>query len=140
MILVEGRFLNKEQMKDLAIEYMHGLKVRQQVIDQFKENDKILCSRGNFIVDVPEAVLKQIRAWEDKFKNMAYHVVYSDFYGCRIYNALSVSHYEEDMSFENMLITRSRAMSYSINLTIPEYTDCGSIGLKERNGVLERIS
>lgn len=140
MILVEGKFLNKEQMKDLAIEYMSGLKIRQQVIDQFKEDDKILCSKGNFIVDVPEAVLKQIRAWEDEFKNMAYHVVYSDFYGCRIYNALSVSHYKEDMSFEKTLITRSRAMSHSINLTIPEYTDSGSIGLREHNGVLERIS
>ena len=138
--LITEQQLSKEQKKNIALEYMSGLKIRQQVIDQFKENDKLLCSKGNFIVDVPEDILKQIRAWENEFKNMVYHVVYSDIYGCKIYNALSVSCYAEDRWYESKLITESRAAAHCINITIPEYTDSGSIALKEHNGVLERIS
>lgn len=140
MILIDGEFLNEGQMKDIALEYMSGLKIRQQVIDQFKENDKILCSKGNFIVEVPEDILKQIRAWEKEFRSMVYHVVYSDIYECEIYNALAVSCYAEDRWYESKLITKSRAMAHCINITIPEYTDSGSILQKNNNGVLERMA
>lgn len=139
-ILIEGIFLSKEQKKNIALEYMSGLKIRQQVIDQFKENDKLLCSKGNFIVDVPEDILKQIRAFEKEYRNKVYHVVYSDIYGCKIYNALSVSCYAEDRWYESKLITKSRAMAHCINITIPEYTDSGSILLRNNNGVLERMA
>lgn len=139
-ILVSGIFLSKEQKKNIALEYMDGLKIRQQVMDQFKENDKILCSKGNFIIDVPEDILKQIRTLEKEFRNMVYHVVYSDIYGCEIYNALSVSCYAEDRWYESMLITQSRAMAHCINITIPEYTDSAPILLKNNNGVLERMA
>lgn len=55
-----------EKMKAEAIKRMQQLKLDEDVINAFKENDILRCSDYGRIIDVPADVRKEIRAWEDK--------------------------------------------------------------------------
>lgn len=54
------------KMKLEAIKRMQQLKLDEDVINAFKENDILRCSDYGRIIDVPADVRKEIRAWEDK--------------------------------------------------------------------------
>ena len=131
--------MTKEAMKNEAIKRMKVLGIRADIINAFEE-DKLLCVNDGKVIDVPLVILNKIRAWEEKFGNLAYHVVYSELWNYKIYNALSVSRYKEDWKYEQSLIDNGWAMAYTINVTKPEYSESGSICLLNQSGILQRIN
>lgn len=129
----------RKVMKSEALKRMERLKIYDFVIDAFESSDRLFCSDYEKVREVPPEILKEIQDWEKKFGCLAYHVVFCKLYGCEIYNALSVSNYIEDWSWENSLIEDNRAIAYTINTTIPEYSESGSIVLDNNRGILQRI-
>lgn len=126
-------------MKNEAIKRMKVLGIRADIINAFEE-DKLLCVKDGKVIDVPLVILNKIKAWEEQFGNLAYHVVYSELWNYKIYNALSVSRYEEDWKYEQSLVDNGWAMAYTVNVTKPEYSESGSILLLNQSGLLQRIN
>jgi hypothetical protein len=140
MILIDGEFLSEAEMQEEAVKRMKKLHIDSEAIRLFQDEKKLRCSYENEITDVPDYIQDEIEKWEKEFKNLVYHVVYSDIYGYRIFNCLSVSCYKEDMHYENSIMMDNRVMAYCINLTIPEFTESGSIIVAVNNGVLLRLA
>ena len=131
--------VSKESMKSEALERMEELQLHNSIINTFKNSDKLLCSNHEKIVEVPPRIRKEIREWEERYGCMAYHVVFSRIYGYEIFNALSVSCYQEDWKYERALIDCNCSMAYTINMTKPDYSESGSIMLLNVYGTLKRI-
>ena len=129
----------RKAMKSEALKRMERLKIYDFVIDAFESSDRLFCSDYEKVREVPPEILKEIQDWEKKFGCLAYHVVFSKLFGCDIYSALSVSNYIEDWSWENSLIEVNRSIAYTINTTIPEYSESDSIVLDNNRGILQRI-
>ncbi len=127
-----------ESMKEEAIKRMKMLELDKEIIVSYKDKNKLCCSEKDKIIDVPERIVKDIGEWQDKFGNLVYHVIHSDFI-YETYECLSVSCYKEDWSYERGLIEDSWVMSHSINVIVPEYTESGSICVKNNKGILTRI-
>ncbi len=133
-------FASREEKKSESIKRMQQLGLEAAVIDDLILRDKIVCSDYGMLKDVPEEILQNIKDWESKYNNFVYHVIHSNLYGFEIYDCLSVSCYKSDWDYENDCINyRHSPMSYSINVTKPEYTESGLIVAVVRKGVLKRL-
>ena len=126
-----------EAMRTEALTRMQMLRLNKDIIYSFVFDQQLKCSENNKVTDVPNKIIKEIEEWQNKFGNLVYHVIHSD-YICETYECLSVSCYKEDWEFERNLINDGWVMSHSINITIPEYTESGSIGIQNNNGILKR--
>lgn len=129
-----------ELLKQEAIKRMKMLKINDDVVTIFNSSNKLLCSNYGFITEVPPNILQQIKDWEKRYGNLAYHVIYSKLFGYEIYNALSVSNYKEDWIYERRIINDGWAMAYTVNVTKPDFSESGSIKLYNFQGILERIN
>lgn len=129
-----------ELLKQEAIKRMKMLKINDDVVNIYNLSNKLLCSNYGFITEVPSNILQQIKDWEKRYGNLAYHVIYSKLFGYEIYNALSVSNYKEDWIYERRIINDGWAMAYTVNVTKPDYSESGSIKLYNFQGILERIN
>lgn len=142
--------MSREAMKYEALERMELLGLPPYAMAAFKVDDyltlsdvsdKVCKSRVN---GVPEDIKKLIKAHEDKFGALVFHVIHTKgiYLGFETYDCLSVSPYESDWDYErDMMEDRGDtwAMAYSINLTRPEFTESGSIKIENHSGVLKRV-
>lgn len=134
-----------ESMKEEACSQMVSLRLPPNVIKAFRNNSTLKCSDGTAMVDVPETILNEIKDWENKYHNTVYHVIHCNGiyepYTFETYECLCVSCYRDDWDYEREIINNwyIRVMSHSINVTVPEYTESGSILIVNINGILKRI-
>ncbi len=129
----------KSELKQEAIQRMQQLKLDDSVIELFQSSNSLVCSENGKFVEVPEAILQQLRTWEKEFNNIVYHVIHSKLYGFETYECLSVSPYPEDWEYENDRLKEGWPMSHSINITIPDFTESGTIKVEKFKGSLMRI-
>ena len=130
---------SRESMKFEAIKRMHELGIAAVAIDDFNKSDKLLCSDYGIMSEVPEEIKQRIKDWESKYNNLVYHVIHSHVYGQEFYDCLSVSCYQDDWLYENKRLSDGWPMSHSFNLSIPDFTESGTIFVKEYNGTLMRM-
>lgn len=130
---------SRESMKEESLLRMEAYHLRKDVIDAFRD-DKVLCSEDGQIVELPEEIKEKIAAWEDKYKNMCYHVIHSKnlFGKIETYDFLYTSCYMEDWEYESGLADCDMVMVRSENITVPDWSASGSIAIVEENGVLRR--
>ena len=142
--------MSREAMKDEALERMELLGLPPYAKAAFKVDeyltfsdisDKVCQSR---VDGVPEDIKKLIKEYEEKFGALIYHVIHTKgiYVGFEYYDCLSVSPYESDWDYERDLMEDrgdTWAMSYSINVTKPEYTESGTIKIENHSGVLKRV-
>lgn len=139
--------MSREAMKDEALYRMELLGLPSYARAALKQSDMLTLSDINDLVcssrvdGVSEEILKQIRAWEEKYGNYVYHVIHS--VGVfEMYNCLSVSGYESDWDYERGLMEDRGdmwSMSYSINVTAPDWSESGSIKIENHSGVFKRV-
>ena len=127
-----------ESMKEEALKRMRILGLAKDVIISYEDNNRLCCSENGQITNVPEKIIKEIGEWQDNFGNLIYHVIHSNFI-FETYECLSVSCYKEDWDYEEKLINDMWVMSHSINVTVPEYTESGSICIRNVKGILTRV-
>lgn len=142
--------MSREEMKKEALERMELLGLPPYAKAAFKVDDyltlsdvsdKVCKSRVN---GVPEDIKKLIKAHEEKFGILIFHVIYTNglYFGTKEYDCLSVSPYESDWGYERDLMEDrgdTWAMAFSINLTKPEFTESGTIKIENHSGVLKRV-
>lgn len=130
--------MNKEKQKEEAVRRIKKMDLKSMILESF-QNNKLLCSNYGKIEEVPVNILNQIRKWEDQFGGLAFHVIYSELYGFKIYSALSVSKYPEDWSYENAALDDKWPIAYTINLTEPDFSESGQINIMNNDGILLRM-
>lgn len=142
--------MSREAMKDEALERMELLGLPPYAKAAFKVDDYLTLSDisdkvcQSRVDGVPEDIKKAIKEFEEKFGALIFHVIHTKgiYVGFEYYDCLSVSPYESDWDYERDLMEDrgdTWAMSYSINVTKPEYTESGTIKIENHSGVLKRV-
>lgn len=137
--LEDEEIATKEAMKEQSLKRMRKLQIHEFVINEFENSDKILCSDNNKVTEVPPEIMEDIIKYSELYGNMIFHVLHSNFMNCELWEYLTVSPYPEDWEYENDLIDDMWTMSRSRNMTIPDFTESGSIKVINKNGVLKRV-
>jgi hypothetical protein len=130
---------SKKSMKLEAINRMKNLGLAAEAIDEFNLKGNLLMSDYGQFKEVPEDIKRMIDEWEGRYFNLVYHVIHSKLCGFETYECLSVSCYKSDWIYENKRLSESWPMSHSINITNPDFTESGTIFVKEHNGTLLRM-
>ena len=128
---------NQEQLKDEVKKRMELLRLDKKIIDDYLDNHKIWTSADVLRPATPEE-LEHVRNFELPFGDSIYHIIHADFMGCDVINMLSVSPYLEDWEYEQGLIISGAAMSRSDNITRPDWSESGTIYIRNESGVLKR--
>lgn len=142
--------MSREAMKNEALERMELLGLPPYAKAAFKVDDYLTLSDVSDKVcqsrvdGVPEDIKKLIKEFEEKFGALIFHVIHTKgiYVGFEYYDCLSVSPYESDWDYErNLMEDRGDTwvMSYSINVTKPEFTESGTIKIENHSGVLRRV-
>lgn len=142
--------MSRESMKDEALDRMELLGIPSYARAALKQSDMLTLSDINDLVcssrvdGVPEDIKKLIKEFEEKFGALIFHVIHTKgiYVGFEYYDCLSVSPYESDWDYErNLMEDRGDTwvMSYSINVTKPEFTESGTIKIENHSGVLKRV-
>lgn len=142
--------MSREAMKDEALDRMELLGLPPYAKAAFKVDDYLTLSDVSDKVcqsrvdGVPEDIKKLIKEFEEKFGALIFHVIHTKgiYVGFEYYDCLSVSPYESDWDYErNLMEDRGDTwvMSYSINVTKPEFTESGTIKIENHSGVLRRV-
>lgn len=142
--------MSREVMKDEALERMELLGLPPYAKAAFKVDDYLTLSDisdkvcQSRVDGVPEDIKKLIRAHEEKFGALIFHVIHTIglYEGTETYDCLSVSPYGSDWDYERDLMEDRGdmwAMSYSINVTAPDWSESGSIKIENHSGVFKRV-
>lgn len=142
--------ISREEMKKEALMRMEILGLPPYVKAAYKVDDYLTLSDVSDKVcqsrvdGVPEYIKKVIKSHEEMFGGLIFHVIHTKglYEGTEIYDCLSVSPYESDWDYERDL-SEDRGdtwtMSYSINVTVPEWSGSESIKIENHSGVLKRV-
>ncbi len=142
--------MSREAMKDEALERMELLGLPPYAKAAFKVDDYLTLSDvtdkvcQSRVDGVPEEIKKLIRAHEEKFGALIFHVIHTIglYEETETYDCLSVSPYESDWDYERDLMEDRGdmwSMSYSINVNVPDCSDSGSIKIENHSGVFKRV-
>lgn len=142
--------MSREAMKDEALDRMELLGLPPYAKAAFKVDDYLTLSDisdkvcQSRVDGVPEDIKKLIKEFEEKFGALIFHVIHTIglYEGTETYECLSVSPYGSDWDYERDLMEDRGdmwSMSYSINVTVPDWSESGSIKIENHSGVFKRV-
>lgn len=142
--------MSREAMKDEALDRMELLGLPPYAKAAFKVDDYLTLSDvydkvcQSRVDGVPEDIKKLIKAYEEKFGALIFHVIHTIglYEGTETYDCLSVSPYGSDWDYERDLMEDRGdmwSMSCSINVTVPDWSESGSIKIENHSGVFKRV-
>lgn len=99
----------------------------------FKKDDFIILASR-----VGKKLLSQIRELEEEYGIYVYMVVRTVTEFGELYDCIYVSKDDTDWSIDAELMEDNVTMSYCINMTIPEFSEFGTIGLGVKDGGMYR--
>ena len=131
----------KEKMKQEAVERMKMLGISPTAIKIFEEDGEVGLSASPVfpICGITPEYKKLIDKWEGETGYMAYHAIYNKTSVGALLSILFVSGDEEEWELDRGDMEAGYPMAYVFNLDIPEFSEYGSISVKNVDGVLERI-
>ena len=131
----------KEKMKQEAVERMEMLGISTTAIKIFEEDGEVGLSVSPAfpICEITPEYKKLIDKWEEKTGSMAYHAIYNGAAVGALLSILFVSSDEEEWELDKREMEAGSPMAYVFNLDIPEFSEYGSISVKNVDGILERI-
>ena len=144
--------MTRQKQKQEALKRMKLLKLHSNVINEFKKEDVVYYSeRQNAIFD---GILywvsnnpqfkKVIQEFEEEYGAMVYHAQLTYFNGFgQCLSLLYVSKNEQEWEMDlNDLTTPDKTKNvcaYVANVSCPEYSEFGYIGIESRNGGISRV-
>ena len=129
---------NKGYMKKEAILRMEMHRLLPDAIDLYEEKDVICCSENGILRYLTEEEKEMVASYEKESGNLIYHIIHS-FWDFETYELCQVSHYREDWEVERARLNAGWPLVYSVNITIPDYSETGGIATINSNGALIRI-
>ena len=145
----------KEKMKEEALKRMKKWDLHENVIREFKDEDKLNKSERSFIPYylnselsfVPgnlyylnEEETAMIKEWEEEYGGLVYHVIHDYTNIGELYTLLFVSKYENEWEYDNKDIETEEPLCYVINKDYNVNSEFGHCIIKPANGGLERTA
>ena len=124
--------VSREEKKKEAIKRMKLWKIYPETIKQFEKDGLISMSEppfGAYYWITPE-IEKAVREFEEKYNAMVYSVIRSYTNIGIMDSYLFVSDYCEEWGMDIKDISKHRALAYVNNITYPDCSELGSIGVE----------
>ena len=135
--------VSRENKKAEAINRMKALKLFVPCIKAFKDRNEVQLSEmtgGLYEFSRDEELNAKIKEFEEEYNALVYHVIHTYTNFGEMYSFLYVSDYEEEWEMDNEDIQDNYAMSYVWNKDCPDFSEFGSIGIRQKFGGLVRVS
>ena len=131
--------MNRNLQKEEAVKRIKLLKLHKCVEESFK-NGELLQSICSFLFELESAYEDKIREWERNTGNIVYHVIHNSFEFGECLSLLYVSKYEEEWSDDKEILKEGYPIVFVMNLDNDDFSEYGSIGIKESMGGLLRTA
>lgn len=132
----------KDQMKQEALVRMKLLKLHPNAIKEFKEEDKLNYSDGilGILYWATDEIGEVVQKFENQTGYLVYHVIDNNTEIGRMLTLLYVSTEMEEWVADKRDIRDGCPLAYVENLTHPDCSEFGSVGVKSLNGGLVRTA
>lgn len=132
----------KEQMKQEAMARMKLLKLHPIVVKEFEEEDKLKCSEGilGILYWATDEIGEVVQKFENQTGYLVYHVIDNNTEIGRMLTLLYISTEMEEWFADKRDIRGGCPLAYVENLTYPDCSEFGSVGVKSLNGGLVRTA
>ena len=134
--------MTRQEMKAEAIKRMKMLNLHPNVIKDMLLDEEILnYSEGPLggIYWMEETQLERVKEIESKYGCMVYFGILSHTNMGDMMSYLIVSKYDEEWDMEREDIEQNIVFCFVDNLTYPEFSELGSIGIQKIFGGLKRV-
>ena len=135
--------VSMENKKVEAIKRMKALDLYKPYINLFEKDNKIFLSEmtgGVYEFDEDEELNAKVKAFEEEYDALVYHVIRTMTQFGELYNFLYVSDYEEEWEMDNADIEAGYALAYVWNKTDEWCSEFGSIGVRGKFGGIVRTA
>lgn len=122
-----------------AIDMMHALSIDESIIQAFKNGVVYQVVNGSKPTPLTPEVKKIVREVEDDKGCFVYGVLINQTGVGNLLSMLCVSQYEEDWEYEEGIGNDGYCLAWVENLTIPEFSEYGTVGLAPHFGFVERV-
>lgn len=131
--------MDRNTMKAEAIDRMNILGIREDAVDDFINHDEIYISKGNNLLKLTDEQKDIVKHFEDDYNNVVYHCVESTTMFGKMFNMLFVSEFDEEWEYDRYGLPKGEVLAMVENITYPENSDMGTIGVVNVDGILTRI-
>lgn len=133
--------MTREMKKAEALERMKMLKLHSNVINEFRNQDKVnLSENGGFLYWLNDDQKKRVTEFEKKYDALVYHVIRNITEFGELLSYLYVSDSEEEWEMDREDLTNGTALVYVENLNDKWCSEFGSIGIQPSLGGLLRTA
>lgn len=133
--------MTREEKKAEAIKRMEMLKLHENAIKEFRDEDKLNVSESiGYLYWATEAQMKTVKEFEENHNAVVYHLIRSRMNGEEHIAYLYVSDYSEEWEMDRADIEQGYPLAYVQNLDADWYSEFGSIGIRPNVGGLLRTA
>lgn len=133
--------MNKQLQKQEAIQRMQLLNLHENVIREFNSEGKLNLSESDGILYwLDEKQTEYVKAFEEKFNSVVYHVIHDYTEFGELLSFLYVSDSEDEWAYDLEDLKGGCACAYVKNLDDDMCSKFGSIGIKPQFGGLVRTA
>ena len=130
-----------ELMKREAIVRMEMLNLCENVIDEFEEEAQLYRSEFNGILYwLDERQQTCVAEVQEDYNILVYHIIHSHTEFGELLSMLYVSRHKEEWEEDREFLKQGYPIAYVKNLSIPEFSEFGSIGIQPCIGGVKRIA
>ena len=134
--------VSRENKKLEAVKRMKVLGLYNPCVNAFVRYDEVQLTEmtGGLYEFHDDAELNQaVAQFEQEYNALVYHVIHTYTNFGELYNLLYVGDYEEEWEYENGDLVDGYVMSYVVNKDVPEFSEFGTIVVKNKFGGLVRV-
>ena len=129
-------------MKEEAVNRMKILGLNGRCIQAFKAKKQSVwesCGALGGLYEADDKLKNMIKDVETEHNIMVYFVLENMVYDMKVYSMLCVTPYTEEWKMEREDIKDGYVFSYALNETQPEFSEFGSVVVKQIFGSLKRV-
>ena len=132
----------KEQMKQEALARMKLLDLHRNVVRDFETEGKINYSWGclGILYWATGEIGEVVQKFENQTGYLVYHVIHNNTEIGRMLTLLYVSTEMEEWNADKQDLRKGCPLAYVENLTYPDCSEFGSVGVKSLNGGVVRTA
>ena len=127
-----------EAKREEAIERLKILGVMQSVVDDFKRGVVNQSERFGLLYWLDDKQKEMVKKFEEEHNAVVYHIIHQTTNIGKLLNILYVSDWDEEWEMDRDDLKEGQALAYVMNLSMPDCSEFGTIGVKESVGGLMR--
>lgn len=135
---IKGEISVKTKQKTEAIKRMKTLNIIPDAIKQFENKNTVMVSENGFLYEINDEQKNIIKEFEDEYNALVYIVIQNCTEFGKLYTFLYVSEHTDEWDMDNSDLTSGYPLAYIYNSTCPDFSEFGSVGIKNQFGGLIR--